>query len=251
MSREQFIKERVKKGYSGRKILRELRKAKYSIGNDKFWELMRKYRKSDEIMEEVIKELLGKGYSGRQIGDELRDKRKFELSNDRLYKLIRKHRRFVCVKDNILDLVERHRELGLGNYPLTKKDILELTEHCFFGVYSECETFRVIIYIGQSREEELTFSKLKYLYHLILTKVPKLKLREGCCEGGTELENFTLQLAFRYDDEYVFDERDLCKKLLYDILEILSDKTCREGDEEGVERWFKYLENYIKKTEEW
>ena len=79
----------------------------------------------------------------------------------------------------------------------------------------------------------------------------RLKLREGCCEGGTEIENFTLQLAMRYEDDYVYDERDLCKKFLYDILEILYNKNCVEDDEEALERWIEYLENYIRETEEW
>ena len=251
LKRDQFIREMVKKGYSGREILRRLRQAGYSIGNDKFFELVRKYRKSDELMEEVIRELVKEGYSVRQIGDELRDKRKFELSNEKLYRLINKHRRFVCVRDNIINLVEKGKEFGIGNYPGTKRDIEELVKHRYFGVYSVCETFEVEIYIGQNREEELTFSKLKNLYHIILTKVAELKLREGCCEGGTELENFTLQLAFKYDEENVFDERDLCKKFLYDILEILHNKNCVKDDKEGLERWFKYLTYYIKKTVEW
>ena len=249
MTREQFIKERVKKGYSGRKILKELRKAGYSIGNDKFFELVRKYRKSDKIIEEVIKELLREGYSGRQIGEELRDERKFELSNDKLYKLINRHRKYVCIKDNILDYPERDIEFGIGNYPLPKSKIMELTENRFFGVYSTCEKFMIGIYIGQNREEELTFSKLKYLYHLILTKTIKLKLREGCCEEGTELENFTLQLIWKYENDYVFDERELCKKFLYDILQILHDKNCIE-DEEVLEEWLKYLEKYKREVEE-
>ena len=249
MTREQFIKERVKKGYSGRKILKELRQVGYSIGNDKFFELVRKYRKSDEVIEEVIKELVGKGYSGRQIGEELRDERKFELSNKKLYKLINKHRMFVCVKDNILEYPERDLEFGIGYYPLPKSKIIELAENRFFGIYSTCEEFIANIYIGQNREEELSFSKLKYLYHLILTKTIKLKLREGCCEEGTELENFTLQLIWKYDNEYVFDERDLCKKFLYDILEILHNKICIE-DEEVLQEWIRYLKKYKREVEE-
>ena len=250
MTREEYIKFLVKQGYSGREILRQLRGAGFRIGNDKLYRLVREYRESDEVKEELVRDLTKQRFSVRQIGDIVRS-RQFRISNDKLYEFIKKYRKYICVKDNILKLVERRKEFGIGNYPWSSRDILELTEHKFFGVYSECEEFEVKIYIGQNREEELTFSKLKFLYHLILTKVLKLKLREGCCEGGTELENFTLQLAFKYDRDYVFDERDLCKKMLYDILEILSDKTCREDDEEGLERWIEYLHNYVKKTEEW
>ena len=251
MTREQFIKEGVKQGLSGSEILRRLRKAGYSIGDKKFYDLVREYRRSDAVMEEVIRELVKDGLSGRQIGEELRGKRKLELSNERLYKLVNKYRRYVCVRDNIIDYPFSGKEYGIGDYPFSKSKIKELTEHRFFGVYSICESFVVDIYIGNNREEELTFSKLKYLYHILLTKTNKLKLREGCCEGGTELENFTLQLAMRYEDDYVYDERDLCKKFLYDILEVLHNKICVEDDEEALERWFKYLVNYIRETEEW
>ena len=249
MMREQFIKEGVKQGLSGSEILKRLRKAGYSIGDKKFYDLVREYRKSDEIMEEIIKELLKEGYSGRRIGDELRDKRKFELSNEKLYKLVNKHRRYVCIRDNIIDYLEQNIEFGIGHYPFPKSKIEELAEHRFFGIYSTCEEFIVNIYIGQNREEELNFSKLKYLYHLILTKTIRLKLREGCCEGGTELENFTLQLIWKYENDYVFDERGQCIKLLYEILEILHNKNCTE-DEEAFEEWIKYLEEYKREVEE-
>ena len=250
MTREQFIKERIKKGHSGREILRRLRKAGYSIDNNIFWDLVRKYKKSDEVLEEVIRELVKDGTSGRQIGEELRRKRKLELSDDKLYKLISKHRKYVCIRDNILEYPERDIEFGIGYYPLPKKKIEELAKNRFFGFYSICEEFIANIYIGQNKEEELTFGKLKYLYHLILTKTVKLKLREGCCEGGTELENFTLQLAFKYDEDYVFDERGLCKKLLYDILQILHDKNCIEEDEEALEGWVKHLRRYKREVED-
>ena len=250
MTREQFIKEGVKKGYSGREILRKLREAKYSIDNNIFWDLVRKYKKSDEVLEEVIKELVKDGISGRQIGEELRRKRKLELSDDKLYKLISKHRKYVCIKDNIIDFPERDIEFEILNYPLAKKKIEELAENRFFGVYSTCEVFVADIYIGKNREEELTFGKLKHLYHLILVKTIKLKLREDCCEGGTELESFTLQLAMLYESDYVFDNRNLCKKFLYDILEILHNKNCIEEDEERLREWLRYLKNYLKEVEE-
>ena len=250
MTREQFIKEMVKQGYSGSEILKKLRKEGYSIGDKKFYNLVREYRKSDAVMEEAIKELVKDSFSGRQIGEELRDRRKFELSNEKLYKLISKHRKYVCIRDNILEYPERDLEFGIANYPLPKKKIEELTENRFFGIYSTCEEFIANINIGQNREEELTFNKLKYLYHLILTKTVKLKLREGCCEGGTELESFTLQLVYKYDEDYVFDERGLCKKFLYDILEILHNKNCIEEDEERLEKWLRYLRKYKREVEE-
>ena len=250
MTREQIIKEMVKQGYSGSEILKKLRKEGYSIGDKKFYNLVREYRKSDAVMEEAIKELVKDSFSGRQIGEELRDRRKFELSNEKLYKLISKYRRYVCVRDNIVDYSYRGEEYGISDYPFPKSKIEELTENRFFGVYSICEDFEVGIYIGSNREEELTFSKLKFLYHIILTKTKKLKLREGCCEGGTEIENFTLQLAMQYDSDYVFDERDLCKKFLYNILEILYNKNCVKDDEEALERWIEYLESYIRETRE-
>jgi len=248
MTREEFIKHMVKEGHSGRTILKELREIGYSIGNDKFYELVREYRKSEQVKEEVIKEYVRLGLSGREIGERLRQK-EFAISNDKLYGMINKHRRYICIKDNILEYPERDLEFGIGYYSLPKSKIKELAENRFFGIYSICEEFIANIYIGQNREEELAFSKLKYLYHLILTKTIKLKLREGCCEEGTELENFTLQLAWKYDNEYVFDERNLCKKFLYDILEILHDKNCLE-DEEVLEEWLKYLEKYKREAEE-
>ena len=245
--RERLIKELVKKGYSKKKIGREIRAAGFKISDKKLRQMIDKFRVSDEVKEEIIKELVKERKSIENIGIELR-KRGFRISDEKLRKLVWKHRKFVCVKNNEIFYPFRNKDFGIIEYPFKPSEIHKLLEKRFFGVYSICDEFIVEFYIGNNEEEILSLPKLCFLYHIILTETKKLKLREGCCEGGTELERFTLQLLSKYESESVY-MRD-CEWFLNKVLQILEEKGCSKEDEEALEKWIEYLEEYLRETEE-
>ena len=89
MTREEFIKHMVKEGHSGRTILRELRDIGYSIGNKKFYELFREYKKSEQVIEELIKEYVRLGLSKKEISERL--KQRFSISDKKIDELINKN----------------------------------------------------------------------------------------------------------------------------------------------------------------